>query len=180
MKNFKWPIALLIFVSAFALLAGGITLRQRNLINKPLLERLNDLEQIKTAQLAKEDGIHMISVNLADVSDFADLYNEIDGIASSALGNGNYRIKISDNRNDTLVKAYSIAHLALYEAQRRGNFTDMAEKVNATMTQFSISEYSIAVDGDRIYFSAQSGDHYLYEVIYGLSGQRKEVSRYDA
>lgn len=37
MKNFKWPIALLIFVSAFALLAGGITLRQRNLINKPLL-----------------------------------------------------------------------------------------------------------------------------------------------
>ena len=109
MKNFKWPVALLIFVSAFALLAGGITLRQRNLINKPLLERLNDLEQIKTAQLAKEDGIHMISVNPADVSDFANLYIEIDDIASSALGNGNYRIKISDNRNDTLVKAYSIA-----------------------------------------------------------------------
>ena len=180
MKNFKWPIALLIFVSAFALLAGGITLRQRNLINKPLLERLNDLEQIKTAQLAKEDGIHIISVNLADVSDFADLYNEIDEIASSALGSGNYRIKLSDNRDETLEKAYSIAHLALYEAQRRGNFTDMAEKVDAIMAQFNISVHHIAVDGDRLYFSAQSGDHYLYEVIYGLSGQKKEVNLYDA
>lgn len=180
MKNFKWPVALLIFVSAFALLAGGITLRQRNLINKPLLERLNDLEEVKTAHLAKEDGIHMISVNLADVSDFADLYNEIDEIASSALGGGNYRIKLSDNRNETLEKAYSIAHLALYEAQRRGNFTDMAEKVNAVMAQFNIDKHRIAVDGDRIYFSAQSGEYYLYEVIYGLSGQKKEVSRYDA
>lgn len=180
MKNFKWPFALLIFVLAFALLAGGIIIRQRNFINDPLLKRLNDLDEVKNAQLAKDGGIHVITVDLADVSDFAALYIEIDEMAASVLGRGSYRIELSDNRDETLIKAYSIAHIALYEAQRRGNFTDMAEKVSAAMAQFKIDEHHIAVDNDRIYFSAQNGKHYLYEVIYAQNGQGKEVNFYDA
>jgi hypothetical protein len=180
MKNFKWPFALLIFVLAFALIAGGIIIRQRNFINDPLLRRLNDIGEVKNAHLAKDGGIHTITVDLEDVSDFAALYIVIDEMAASVLGRGNYRIEFSDNRDETLIEAYSIAHLALYEAQRRGNFTEMAKYVKAIMESFNITEHHIAVDSDRIYFSAQNDEHYLYEVVYKQSEQKGEVSFYDA
>jgi hypothetical protein len=180
MKNFKWPFALLIFVLAFGLLAGGITIRQRNFIYDPFLRQLNDLEEVKTAHLTKDGGIRTVAVELAYVSDFAALYTKIDDLAASAFGHGNYRIKLSDNRDETLKKAYSIAHLALYEAQRRGNFTDMSQHVKAVIESYNISEHSLTVDSDRIYFSAQNGEHYLYEVIYRQFEKEGEVRLYDA
>ncbi|MCL5982987.1 MAG: hypothetical protein M1571_10845 [Firmicutes bacterium] len=165
MKNFKWPVAVLVFLLTTAVFAGVVVLRQRQLVNEPLIRRLNDLAGVESVQLRRQDGVQVISVRLAYVPDLATTYRELDRETSSLLGRKSYRLELQDARDETLSAAFSEVHLALYEGERRGNFTAMAGLVSATMAEFSLREYRLTVDRERIYFQARNGAYRLYAVI---------------
>jgi len=165
MKNFKWRVAVIVFVLTLAVSAGIIIFRERQFFSEPLLNRLQEFEAVETAELQRSGNVYLIIVQLAGVPDLAQVYREIDREAARVLGRGNYRLEVPDRRDDKLREAFSAVHLALYEGEQRGNFTEMSERINAVMAGFGLSEYRLAVDGERIYFQARNGEYYLYAVI---------------
>jgi len=165
MKNFKWPVAVLAFLLTAALSAGVVVLRQRQLVNEPLIRRLNEIAGVESVQLRRQNGVQVISVRLAYVPKLAAVYREIDREISSLLGQTRYRLELQDARDETLSAAFSAVHLALYEGERRGNFTAMAGLVGTTMAEFNLHEHLLTVDSERIYFQARNGDYHLYAII---------------
>jgi hypothetical protein len=170
MKNFRWSIAVLVFFLTLAVAAGIIIFRERQLQNEPLLNRLKQFEPVETVELQENKGVYLISVRLAYVYDLAAVYRQIDRKIESALGDKNYRLELLDRRDETLIAAYSVVHLALYEGERRGNFIEVSDQIKKMMAGFNLPEHRLTVDGERIYFQARNGEHYLYAVIVRRSG----------
>jgi hypothetical protein len=165
MKNFRWPIAVTVFILTLATLAGIIIFRERQLQNRPLLNRLKAFEEVETVTLRQSGGVYRVSVQLAYVPDLPAVYREIDGEIAKVLGERNYRLELLDRRDETLSAAYSAVHLALYEGERRGNFTEMSGRIDSLMAGFDLHEHRLTVDAERIYFQAANGSYYLYAVI---------------
>lgn len=170
MKNFKWPIVVIVFILTLAVSAGIIIFRERKLQNQPLLNRLSQLEAVESVELRESKGEYHVSVRLAYVADLAPVYRQIDREIAKVLGQKNYRLELLDQRDATLSEAFSVVHLALYEGERRGNFIEVSERIRTMMAGFNLPEHRLTVDGERIYFQARNGEYYLYAVIARRSG----------
>lgn len=173
MKNFRWPVAVLVFLLTLAVAAGGIIFRERQLQKEPLLNRLKELEAVETVELRQSGSVYLVSVQLAYVPDLAAVYREIDEEIAGVLGQTNYRLELRDRRDEMLAEAYSVVHLALYEGELRGNFTEMSERIDSVMAGFGLPEHRLTVDEERIYFQARNGGNYLYAVIARRSGKEE-------
>lgn len=176
MKSFKWPVAIVAFLLTLVLAVGGVQLRQRQLVNEPLFKRLNELEQVKTVDLRKEGGTQVVVVTLNYVDDLPETYRQLNDEISRLLGQKRYRLEIVDGRDQTLEAAFIAVHLALYEGEHRGNFTDMGGHVADVLADMGIEEHKVIVDNENIYLQIKNGDAYLFEVI-GRTNRGREGER---
>lgn len=165
MKKFRWRAAALAFFLTLLLSVGIILLRQRQMITEPLLKRLNELQSVQAADLKQEDGLHVVVVKLNSVEDFPAAYQQLRQEIENFLPTDYYRLDLVDKRNQSLTKAYQAVQLALYEGEQRGNFTEMAQFVAATLSEYEVTDYQLAVDPENIYLKLQHDDAYLYATI---------------
>jgi hypothetical protein len=165
MKKFKWYIALLAFILTMAVSVGGIYLRQRQMVNEPLLKRIGDYESVEAVNLLQKGDLLTVSVQLGYVQDLATIHRELSEEISRLLGRKNYRLELVDKRDESLDEAYVAVHLALFEGEQRGNFTEMGEQVARILNDMGMDEHKLLVNDERIYFQARNGDKYLYEII---------------
>lgn len=176
MKNFKWPVAVLAFVLTLALSVGAVQLRQRQMVNEPLFKRMSDFEKVKTVDVQLEQGTQVVVITLDYVEDFALAHRELSEEIGRLLGQKRYRLEILDGRNQALEAAFVAVHLALYEGEHRGNFTEMGDQVSAILRDMGIAEHKVMVDQGNIYLQIRQGDAYLYEIIQreyrGKDGER--------
>ena len=165
MKKFKWPVAVLAFILTLALSVGLVYVRQRQLVNEPLLKRINEFETVKSVELQDDGGIQVVSVTLNYVDDFSVAHSELNEEIERLLGKERYRLEILDERNDALEAAFVAVHLALYEGEHRGNFTEMGGKVSEALVPLGFSEHKVIVDQEYIYLQIRQDDAYLFEII---------------
>lgn len=169
MKNFKWPVAVLAFILTLALSVGAVTFRQRQLVNEPLVKRLSEYEGVEKVELWQKGNLQVISIELDYVQDFSVLYSELKEETDRLLGPKFYRLMLVDQRNETLEAAFLAVHLALYEGEQRGNFTEMSDRVAAILRDYQLQDYRLVVDNTNIYLQIRSGENYLYAVIERVS-----------
>ncbi len=172
MKKFKWPVAVLAFILTLSLAVGGVYLRQRQLVNEPLLKRIGEYESVEAVNLIQQGNKMIVSVQLGYVDDLAAIHEELDEEVSSLLGSKKYSLQLLDKRDRLLDDAFAAVHLALYEGEQRGNFSEMGVLVSQVIANLGMDEHKIVVNDERIYFQAKNGDKYLYEII--ERGRRSE------
>lgn len=176
MKNFKWPVAVLAFVLTLALSVGAVQLRQRQMVNEPLFKRMSEFEPVKKVDVQLEQGTQVVVINLDYVEDFSLTHRELNEEIERLLGQKRYRLDILDGRDQALEAAFVAVHLALYEGEHRGNFTEMGDQVSAILSDLGIPEHKVMVDNENIYLQIRQGDAYLYEIIqrksHGKEGER--------
>ena len=164
MKNFKWHAAVLAFIVTLGIATGAVLLRQRQMIDAPLLKRISELEPVREVRL-EEDGEKVIIITLGYVDDLQKTYRQLHEVISEMLGGEAYRLVIVDNRNEPLEDAYFAVHLELYESDQNGNFAAAGEAVNAKLAALGLDDYRYAVDDKYIYLQLKKGDAWLYEII---------------
>lgn len=165
MKHFKWPVAVLAFVLTLAVSVGAVHLRQRQMVNEPLFKRIGDLENVQKVELKREGSTQIVYVTLDYVGDLSATYRELNDEISRLLGQNRYRLELLDGRDQALEAAFLAVHLALYEGEHRGNFTEMGYKVANILAALQIEEHKVTVDSNNIYIQIKNDDAYLYEII---------------
>ncbi|MCR3922970.1 MAG: hypothetical protein NUK65_10735 [Firmicutes bacterium] len=165
MKNFKWPVAVLVFILTLGISVGAVLVRQRQMVNEPLLKRINELENVRTVELRQEDDLQVVVVQLNHVADLSLAYQELQKVITTMLKQDNYRLELVDERDSSLTEAMSAVRLALYEGEQRGNFTEINDYVASTLADLNVADHRIAIDKENIYFQMRNGDSYLYEII---------------
>ncbi|MBS4007155.1 MAG: hypothetical protein KGZ45_01840 [Clostridium sp.] len=165
MKGFKWHVAVLAFVLTLAMAVGVTYLRQRQLVNEPLLKRLSELEPVKSVELEQESDSQTVYVTLDYVEDLSVVYRELHEEIGRLLGQGRYRLVIQDERNEALEAAFFAVHLALYEGEQRGNFTEMAGLVSAIFQGMGIDDYKLIVDRENIFLQIREENAHLFTII---------------
>jgi hypothetical protein len=164
MKKVKWHVVLLAFILTMAISVGGVYLRQRQMVNEPLLKRIGEHSAVEAVNL-KQGDVLTVSVQLRYVDDIAAIHDELNEEISSILGRKSYRLELLDRRNVILDEAFIAIHLALYEGEQRGNFTEMGQHVAGILAEIGMQEHKLKVNDERIYFQAKYGDDYLYAII---------------
>lgn len=175
MKNFKWPVAVLAFVLTLALAVGLVYLRQRQLVNEPLLKRISELEPVKSVELQQDGNVQVVFVTLEYVDDLSATHRELHEEVTRLLGQGRYRLEIQDERTLDLDAAFLAVHLALYEGEQRGNFTEMGAYVADVLQSLGVDEHKLIVNQEYIYLQMRDGDTYLFEIIQRESAGREGV-----
>ncbi|NLZ38376.1 MAG: hypothetical protein GX893_02050 [Firmicutes bacterium] len=165
MKNFKWTAAALAFFLTLALSVGLISLRQKQMVKEPLLKRLNELQSVQAVNIQQEDGKYVIVVKLKNVKDFPSAYRKLQQEIENFLPEDKYHLDLLDQRNQLLANAYQAVQIALYEGEQRGNFTEMAQYIARTLSEYKITEHHFTVDEENIYLKLQHDDAYLYATI---------------
>ncbi|MCW3490806.1 hypothetical protein [Dethiobacter alkaliphilus] len=165
MKNLKWPVIVLAFVVTLALGVGGVYLRQHQMVDEPLFQRLSEYEPVQAVDLHKDGNQQVVVVTLDYVDDFGYIHRRLKAEIVDLLGENGFRLEIRDGRDPRLETAFSAVNLALYEGEQRGNFTEMGQQVEAALADLGIAEHKIMVDNENIYLQIRQDDAYLYEII---------------
>lgn len=165
MKGFKWQVAVLAFVLTLTIAVGVTYLRQRQLIDEPLFKRLSELEPVKSVELRQESDSLTVYVALDYVEDLSAVYRELHEEIGRLLGQGRYSLVIQDERDKALEAAFFAVHLALYEGEQRGNFTEMAEFVSTVFQGMGIDEHRLVVDEENIFLQIRQGNAHLFTII---------------
>jgi hypothetical protein len=165
MKNLKWPVIVLAFIVTLSASAGLVHLRQRQMINEPLFKRVKEYEPVEEVQLRKDGSIQVVEISLGYVDNIALAHRTINDEVGRLLGAGRYKLVIQDKRNEALEAAFNAVHLALFESEQRGNFTEMRALVSETLLGLNVDDFQIMVDQENIYLQIRHGDSYLYEIV---------------
>jgi len=164
MKNFKWHAAVLAFVVTLGIATGAVLLRQRQMINTPLLKRISELEPVREVRL-EEGGEKVIFVTLEYVDNLQKTYRQLHEVISEMLGEEAYRLVLVDKRSEPLEDAYYAVHFELYESEQKGSFAAAGAAVDAKLAALGLDDYRFAVDDKYIYLQLKKGDAWLYEII---------------
>lgn len=162
--SLKWPVVVITFVLTFSIIYAANYWRQQHLVVEPLREQLLALEAVEDVNM--ENGrSNEISVSLGHVSQFAEVYREIQSVLKTRNEDLD-RLTIVDRRNPYLNSLYSRIEFALMEGERQGNYTEMSKEINLLLEEEAeLNSYSLRVDQQAIYLQLDAGDYYLYEVI---------------
>lgn len=169
-KNYNWVSGCLTLVLTLAVLFGGQLLWNKYAIANPINKAFLNIEGIESATIGRlsEQGKagenSKIYVKLARVANLETLYTEMTDKLKQVNGAKEYDIIIQDNRTPELEQFYYSIHYQIQEAIFTGNFSTMAERIEARANSAGIAT-QIHVDTKRIYLKLTKGPAEMYMVI---------------
>jgi hypothetical protein len=164
-KGFRWEHVALSAVLTLAVLSFAYysyeTIGVRTLLQKALLTD----PDVSSVKVAKDGDAQVVEIALAKVADLSTTHGRLYAVVKDRLGQAAFRLRITDQRDQTLQEVYHSIHYYLEEASARGNFGTMIEACSAALARAGISDYKVTVDQEHIYVQMALGEHYLYQVL---------------
>jgi phage-related protein len=173
MKNseFRIKIAILATAIAFVVLFGTYKLYTIYNIEKPLVNSIQNIPEVKKITLdKKEQGQYEINIRLAKIENIQEKYQQIDNLTAKKLKADSYEIKIEDNRNAKLRQFYHYAQLALFQASDKNQYLWLNQTLQKKARDTGIS-CSLIVDRQRVYIEANDGEYFMYIIMPHLSNE---------
>ena len=163
----RWARVLVAAAITISILAGGYLLYQRFWVTKPLEMLLDSDPDIEETRISRDEQGIMVQVRMRPVKDLAVAYATLEETLTSRLGNSEYRLVVEDKRDDKLEEAYHAIHFFVAEAAQRGNFSEMADRIDSTLGALAFHDYRVTVTQKAIFVQIFSSDHsrYLYEIV---------------
>lgn len=163
----RWVHVILALLVTLSVLSGSYMLYRRFWVTRPielLLKSDPDVEEVRIER--GEQGI-VVRVRMRPVKDLAVSYARLEEVLASRLGDSGYRLVLEDRRDEELEEAYHAIHFFIAEAAQRGNFSEMADRVEKTLGAMGLGAYRVTVTGKAIFVQIYSSDRsrYLYEIV---------------
>lgn len=164
-KEFRWPIVALSLLITLGILATGGYLFRRQTVDQPLYKLYGGMKEVRKSEIKAVGDQTNITIELADTSNLMDTYRNLDERTREVVGKGAYRIQVKDQRTPELEEVFYRVHFSLQESIVKGNFAEMAMKVEEAGRTAGLDRQRVFVDGQRLYLQLHKGDKYLYEII---------------
>jgi hypothetical protein len=158
-----------------AVLVAGQLLWQKFAVARPLGSGLQGIAGVTAAGWDEsKTGEITINVTLGNVDNLAKTYGEIGETAKTILGKRPARINIADSRTPELEALYHAVHFHLQEAVATGNFSAMADRVDAK-ARAAGAEAKVYVDARSVYLQLHKAGASLYAVVPRPDATPREV-----
>lgn len=173
-KGLRVPVIVIAALLTLVLLFGFNVFYREVRIEKPLLDGVKQVKEVKDLKLFNRDGKQVLRVRLGEVADLQRTYIAVREKAGQVFGSRPYLIEIVDNPSPELEKIYYNLQFPLQEALVRGNFTEMKKAVEAETAPSGV-EARVYIDQENLYLQLKKGDHYLYR-IFPRSPEKSKVN----
>lgn len=158
-----------------AVLVAGQLLWQKYAVARPLGSGLQGIAGVAAASWDEsKNGDITINVTLGGVDNLARTYGEIGETAKTILGKRPARTNLADSRTPELETLYHSVHLHLQEAIVTGNFSAMADRVDAK-ARAAGAEAKVFVDARNVYLQLHKAGASLYAVVPRPDAAAREV-----
>ncbi len=158
-----------------AVLVAGQLLWQKYAVARPLGTGLQGIPGVTAANWAEnKNGDITINVTLGSVDNLAKTYGEIGETAKTILGKRPAAINLTDSRTPELETLYHAVHFHLQEAVATGNFSAMADRVDAKARDAG-AQARVYVDARSVYLQLHKADAALYAVVPRFDTAAREV-----
>ncbi len=148
-----------------AVLVAGQLLWQKYAVARPLDTGLRDIPGVTAASWEEnKNGDLTINVALGSVDNLAKTYGQIGATAKNILGRTPARISLTDSRTPELEALYYGIHLYIQEAIFTGNFSAMAERIDARASAAGADD-RVYVDAANVYVQLTRQGAALYAVV---------------
>ena len=177
MKNseFKIITAIISLIVTLGLLLGGYNLYNKYLVEKPLTSQLAALPAVKSAKIIKVDKVYLIQLQLAQVDNIQDSYNQIESGIKAKIKKDNYKIEIQDAGSGELSQFYDELQPVLYQGLSGQQYLWLDEQIQKRSASRGV-ESRLYVDDKRVYLQLENADSYLYKTFAiaqtGINGGR--------
>lgn len=159
--EFKISRIVIAFAAVLALIVGGYRLYQWRAIDVPIDAALSAIDGVTGYRLS-EDPPRTVIVELGEVRDLGSTVRELERVI--ARYHPGAELKIEDQRDDRLTRAYAAIRFQLEEGLETGRYTAMLTGVRSELNGTGISE-QLSIDDRWLYVTLRSGNRYLYEMI---------------
>ena len=166
MKNSEFKIitaAISLFVT-LTILLGGYSLYNKYLVEKPLTTQLAGLPTVKSTKITKVDSEYLIQVQLKQVDNIQDSYNQIESTINRKIKNDKYKIEIQDASSKELGHFYYELQPLLYQGLSGQQYLWLDEQIKERSINKGI-ESQLYVDDKRVYLQLKAADSYLYKTF---------------
>ncbi|MDN5347706.1 MAG: hypothetical protein PWP65_1270 [Clostridia bacterium] len=164
-KGWRLHFVFIGLILTLLLLFGGEGLYRRYFVIEPLKQSLKSEQGVQAVDVQEMPQGYRLLVKMGPVENIQSAYQEIETRAEKALGRRVLEVVLIDKRSPALANAWQQAQFAIYEAVARGNFTEMAARVDELARREEIEHYALNIDAHNIYLQFHQGDNYLYAVI---------------
>lgn len=166
MKNseFKIITAIISLFITLAILLGGYNLYNKYMVEKPLTARLTVLPNVKSAKISKVDKEYLIQLQLKQVDNIQDSYNQIESTINGKIKNDKYKIEIQDAGSKELSQFYNDLQPVLYQGLSGQQYLWLDEQIKERSSNKGI-ESRLYVDDKRVYLQLEDADSYLYKTF---------------
>jgi hypothetical protein len=164
-KRDNWYVFVIALAATVATLIVGQLLWQKYAVARPLGTGLRDIAGVTTAAWEEgKNGDLTINVTLSGVDNLARTYGEIGDTAKRILGRRPARVVIADSRTPELEDLYYAIHLHIEEAIFTGNFSAMADRIDAK-ARAAGADAKVYVDAANVYVQLTRQGAALYAVV---------------
>ena len=166
MKNseFKIITAVISLFVTLAILLGGYNLYNKYMVEKPLTTQLAMLPTVKSANIKKIDNEYLIQLQLKQVDNIQDSYNQIEATINRKIKNDKFKIEIQDAGNKQLSQFYNDLQPVLYQGLSGQQYLWLDEQIKERSNNKGI-ESQLYVDDKRVYLQLEDADSYLYKTF---------------
>lgn len=156
---------ILVFILTFTVIYAVFCWRQLNVVEKPLTEKLLDLDYIAAVNIDSSSNKIAVNICLEKVDNLPQLYKDVENTILASYEEDSVEIFFKDKRTSYLNSLYEEIHYSLMEGERLGNYSKMKQETTHILEQEQDLDFRLWVDQKRIYLLLSSEDSFLCEII---------------
>ena len=164
-RGFKLHIILITFIICLAVALGGRHLAYSQRVVGPLEREFGALEGMRQVSIVSNGDRTDVVLEVTPGADLPEIYREAERLARARLGARLGQVRLADRRTPELVDAFHRMHLALQEGAATGQFTRMAQQLEALAADIPRVDYRVYVDDRHVYVLLMDDEGYLIEQI---------------
>lgn len=164
-KGYKVELVAIVLIICLGLFFGGNYYYKNYRLENSLIEKLAAIEGVEKVEIEDSNQIKEVELNLKQVDDLKEVYQEVDRTLANSFDDTKYRIRLNNSENEKLNFAYHRIHLSIYESIITGKFTSLTGQLDKLKNELDINEAEISVDRNNIYLKLQVDQDAFYKVI---------------
>ncbi|ACV63859.1 hypothetical protein Dtox_3107 [Desulfofarcimen acetoxidans DSM 771] len=163
LHGLRIPVVVLSLLLGLSLFFGCQWLYQKYNYKQPLVASLSENKAVLSYEVDDKHDQLLIEVRMSTpnlMEDYKKLYTKLDAI----MGKKPFILKLTDDRDSELIKAYYNSQYAIYQAISRGTYQEMAAVINKESIALGV-ESKVFIDRDNIYLQMKHNNHELNEIV---------------
>ncbi|HUW64379.1 MAG TPA: hypothetical protein VMW83_06750 [Spirochaetia bacterium] len=160
----RWPVVALAFAGSLLAIWGGQRLVNQYDHQVPLRQAVQADKSVVSYTVSDQGQSTVFQVRFQAGGNLEEEWQQLNSTLKPLMGGHSYRIEPLDNPDPKLNEVYYNSQYALYEAQERGTFQAMADRVGQEAKAAGV-KVGLYVDDQNIYLDLSDGAGSLQRIF---------------